>query len=1444
MAVDPNVYALSIQLQLESSDAFSTLEEFSQAAADVESRVSTAAQNSLNAITGLVENLNQQLSQAVATTGEFASMASKVEDNLSKSASTLRDAYTTEQDSLDDLQERLTNLEKIDDIQSDLEKSLENEQKTGQEYLALINRWIAALENKNLIHDQEAGMIEAEQDLVSQLGEEWESIEKTQISSRDVLLKISAALGTIWALVKNFDKETENFVTANYRVYGAQQQLVNNTRQLSAEYGIFREEAIATYKALADVKTPRDEIYKLSATVGRANRVTGLGIDQIAEYTRELRGAGFDAARTRKQIDMLSAAQRSFGLSTHDMQKAIEANNLSMEEQVAFFGKDAPEAFMKANLGLRAVAKELGVNQKAADDWVKTLQLTGVEAAIVWEGFAGIAADASIEDKFEAMGAASRNFVSELGITEAQMRGLQPLNEDQQVALSELTKEFGLTTDQLFMMARAQAELTDEQKAQMLTMAGLEKTFADQIEADKRWRESMNTLTAQLNQLKSAINAIIGFFVQLIADALIPVLKFFNFVIWAIGRVVFAIRTVINWMEKWIPGFSILMNVIRFVAGALLGLGLVLLLVGGGIAAFATAFSSASNIIRGSLNIIRTIGRAIVSIANAIGQSIRVIFTGLGQGLAALGNAVRPVIVPLMQLGVAALLVGAGFYLMGMGLAAAAEHGWAAFGMLVAMTVALIAIIVVFAIIATVAAPAIPLIVALAFAVLLLGAAAMLAGLGMYFMGMAVQQIALYGLAAAAALPALAGGVILLGIAGLFGFAGIMLLAVALWALAIPVMLLGVGFYMLAQALTMINADTILPIAWALLQASLVFLAAGVVLMPAAVLLAIGAVLISGAAAAIFAAGLLLVPGAWMMSVAAGLLQPAGEQLLAASQDLFESGSLILPAGLMMIGGAALLVAAMPILIAAGALMVPAGAALAAGSIAFRVGARFLGKAADAIYYNGTRVGRGGTQLLVGVQSILRASSMMYSAGKGLKKSVKALASGVKEIDEDDIELLDEFAWTLRMAGRDLLRGATYLNEGATLLVQAAQILSNGASIIQNAAQQLLPASIQLLYSGINIRTAGILLLIGSWMILDAVSSLWAAAFSLLMLAPLIINVGEQMIYGGRLMYYSGMYMVYAGQLWILAADYLTLGAQMLIDAANRIWAAGVMLQISAEQLYIGSFVLAIAAERLEFATYILWTAGRWLVPAALSIYVGMLWLESATGRFVRTIGRIDLMGKAMWTLAESFMMLKDAPIDSLGDAADSALDAIPNVNRVARELNKSADVFQQAADKFVKPVREIAGSLEELGAAMANIGGAGMMVQEDMDKLGAMLEKYTTLLEGTAQRIELAVVSKAQPAMAAAREEGLEDAVRSEAITQVQVMDKTEGEAEKVDEQTILLAAIAGSLAGINEKMEVVTGEGGGTELTTIVELLETYLPEITVKDEGLTTEFNQWMK
>ena len=1377
MSVDPNVYALSISLQLDSSDAFKTLAEFGVMASNIEENISSAAQSSLNSITGIVDNLNEQLASSVAMTGQFAAASSKLELHLSQAAASLKDAHSTQQDSLADLEERLVNLEKIKSLQEDLEKSVKSEHKTGGEFLNLIIRWISALENKNLVHGVEADMIKAEHKLLQNLTGETQKVKKNLKGSVDVMGRLEKATLTVWALIKNFDKETENFVTANYRVYGSQQQIVNSTRELSAEFGVFRQEALATYKALADVKTPRDEIYKLAGTVGRANRITGVGIETLANYSFQLRGAGFNAARTRKQIDMMSAAQRAFGLSTYDVQKAIESQTLSAAEQVLFFGKDAPEAFMKASLGLRALDKELGTN--SADDMMQRLQKTGVDSIVFWDTF-GMDAGEAIAEPMMAQARIAERIASEVGLTLDEIAA-GGLHADQMAEITETAKAFDVTSQMVIAGAKAHAELNDEQKKQLTTMAGVEKAMEAQIAANKRWAETMDTLTAQLAQLKSTINALVGYFFQLIADALLPFLKVLNWIIGVISTLIGWVRSIIGWMEKWIPGFHLLMNVIRFAVGLLIGFIAIIVTAGIALASFGFAFGSVSNIVQGGLDIITGVADAIVAITEAIGESIRVIFVGLGQGLAALGNSVRPVIIPLMQLGVAVLLVGAGFWLMGMGMAAAAEHGLAAVAVLAAMTVAMITMLTTFAIIATVAGPAIPLMLALAAVVLILGAAALLAGAGMYLMGMSIEQIGMYGPAAASALPLIAIGILAVGAAGWLGSAGVVMAAGALMILGVALWLIAIPLAMISSAIEGLTGESLTKFADALLASAWKISLAFIILIPALILLPYIAAGLLYAGVVLIAAGALFAVASIMIGFGAKLLGEGMSAIAAGAKD-FTGVDFIWLAWQLLAGGLLLLLAGVPFVI--GATLVGAAALLLGkGLYSLGEGAQQL-EGIDFIAMAGQLLAGGLLLLLAGVPFVIGAT-LVGAAALLLGKGLYSLGEGAQQLEGIDfIAMAGQLFW----GGLWLIAAAIPFTVGATLVGAAALLLGLGLYVLGKGAQQL---------EGIDFAAMAAQLR-------DGASNLVVAGDAMVLAAPSLIR---------------GAIGIYIGMMW------LEMTAKRFEKSADNISKMGKGISEFARAFYILS---GAPVESIGVA-----------VDSALEAMPGIHKLASELGKSASEIG------KGMSEFAQAFHILSGASVSvgSIGTATDSALAAMPGINKLADELDKSASKFQAASDKFVKPVTEIANSLEHLGMAMANISQQGLTIQTDLDKLGGMLDKYTTLLESTAARIEIAVVAKAQPAMATARSEGLEDAVRSEAITTVQVMNKTEGEARQIDNAGLDAQEQTAFLRNISEKVDVMTG-GGGTELTTIVELLETYLPGITGKEEGLSTEFNQWMK
>jgi len=164
---------------------------------------------------------------------------------------------------------------------------------------------------------------------------------------------------------------------------------------------------------------------------------------------------------------------------------------------------------------------------------------------------------------------------------------------------------------------------------------------------------------------------------------------------------------------------------------------------------------------------------------------------------------------------------------------------------------------------------------------------------------------------------------------------------------------------------------------------------------------------------------------------------------------------------------------------------------------------------------------------------------------------------------------------------------------------------------------------------------------------------------------------------------------------------------------------------------------------------------------------------------------------------------------------------------------------LMEATRRFRVPADELSAVLERLGAAVHNFGN-GLNLGDDLAKLSADLELYADLLEGAAQRVEAAVLARAVPAMKAAETAGIEEAVRSEAITTVQVLDRTEG---AVDDDRDIVGVMEQQLTlleSLDKKLEGMAG--GGAEMKSIINLLETYLPALERRESGLGSQFNTW--
>lgn len=1360
--VDPNIYALSIELSLDAGQAFDTLDSFEDAVVGLEEQVTTAAQNAIGKV-------DETISQVEANLGNLTSAIRGINLEGDKLAAALAGAGVEASDMTGDLDSQIAQVKKsmqfweeIRDLNEEIVDFGQEELERVEDYIKVIDQILKTVELKNKAHLEELDLVEQEQDLVSTFANTWNDVGDSINNANVRQVSFYSVLRNIFDLLLEFDKETENFVHANYRAYGSMQAITNETRVLSTEYGILRAESIAAMKALADVKTPIESIDKLTGEIGRLNRITGVTIDTWANYSRGLRFAGLDAEATTHHMNLMAAAQRKLGLASSDLQRIINDQNMSMEQQILMFGEDAPEAFMKMQLGLSGIAKELGMSEKAAQDWMKTLQFTGAEAIRFWTTFGEVAADAPVEERYAAMEKAARNFAKTAGISFEALANGEKLGEEQQIMLNTLAQRFGITGEQIMLMARASRNLTNEQKAMLMTVDGLDQAFAKEMGRNKQWQESIDNLTRQWETLKSSIMGILGVFAQLAADALVPLLRLLNGLIHYIGVVVNAFRDLWVWMENTIPGFSILSSAIKFAVGWALILVGVFATLGGLTGLLGNFFSFVTNGIVG------------------LGQAI-------GDGIAAMARAVQGVMIPLLALGAAFLMVGAGAYLFAQSVKTVAELGWAAIPALLGMiaTVGVLGLVLI-GLASLVQGPIAVGLLVLSAAFLAVGASAVMVGHGLMLAAQAFQILssAVIELAASGAIvdfskqmlsaswrvllaaPLLLAAALILAPAAIaFGIAGT-LLAAAMSIFSFAIYMLGAAGEKFASGMEALMAGVgfMTMIDWGtLVLGAGSLLAAGILLSLAAPFFAPAALLI-GLAGSLFASGM-----QGLQDGAAAMANIDWGTFIAGAMNMVVAGFILTLAATAFVP-AAMLIGVAGIILGTGLTMLASGAAKAADI-------DFTAMAANLLY---------GSGLLLWVGPVMLGAAMLL------------MPAGV----------------ALGVAGLMLWVGSIGINKSADLLVGVGEKLYEAGVSISGAIAPLTAGMLGLVPIGLASLLAGPSLLLGALALLPGAATIKLAGW--------LLESGANNLYDGSLT--------------------LSYAVKHLANSADELHVAGTYLLYASGAMMTGAATLSWGAVLLVGATAMLFIAGATMLPAAMSLYFGMFWLEGALRKLSNIAPGIADVGDSMWKLAMSFVILSSTNFNVLGDVADAGLRAIPKINAFSRDLSRSAITLNNAVNKFEGPASKLTQILNSMQDATQGLDLHGLALETDVAEMGAELEKYATALEAAATRVEAAVVAKALPAIDEANASGIAEVARSEAITTVQVMDQREG--NQTDENKLLAVQQVTLLAQLVELLTEFSGDGR-SEITDIHELLQEHLPHLTNNERGLlASEVNQWMK
>lgn len=1416
MAVDPNVYALSIQMQLDSGDAMDTLDQFSTGVSDVEKQVSDAAQSAMTSISDVASTVNNALTDSLKTTQAFSTASLDVEKAFQEIASQLDDMGDLSPEELD----------------------------TWLEILDVFDDVIKTIDKKNLLHDEELKKIQQEKEAADELSEMFKEVTKGIRESVAAVTAITKAFAALMETIAKASDIQEKFVENNYRMYGSMDGIAVQVRDIGREYGVLEGEAIEAYKALADVRTPRDEIGRMTSNLVQMNRVTGVGMTTLAEYTKQLRGVGATAASTELHLNRMQDMMRKAGLSAEQMNGILGDTEVSMQTLTAMFGsREGAEYFKETQVAAAGMAQALGFSAEAVSTQLNKMA-TDIDTIALMAGRAGMAIPKTAEETEQVF-----MKVSELAAKE--MQAIQDSNAslaEKNARMEALRESYGFHNQAALEASAAIGKEIERRRAAGEAIGDMNDLYESVTKSMEENYNATQRFARSWEDLKEATNGIFKEFWNLIGLVLTPMIKWLT-------RLANAVAWVVSWFT-WLYDVARKLPVLGWIiqwgeelVGLIFAIVFVFVLLAAATGGLTTAFSGLAAAFSSGGGIISRVGTAIQNTARIMGNVVVEIFRAIGRGLQALGRAVQPVMLPLLALGAALMMAGLGayFFASGVMMMASLPIGEMAARLFI-LVAAMITMIVAIAIVASVASPAVPVMYALGGALALIGLAALMMGAGLYLAAAAFQMIVdaigpqsppLW-----VKLPLVALGIMMVAAAAWFGVVPLMILAAAFLIAAVGAWVLAHAFVVIAGVIDQISSDKLIDIGYGVMIGGALFMAGAAMLLVGAGLLIAAAVLTAIAMAYLAPAAALMIPVGMQLLIGGALLFVASIQMLSAALMMFPASVMLFLSGMFILLGAVMMLTGAALLIPAAALLSAAGIALFAASIMFWFGVGAIFSAAASLMAVGIMVLIGGVGMYVGASMLYASTGILKAAASALKEAFAVLNEAIETMDFEGIARLHYASLLLAMAGIWLYIGGHGLLIGAVLLVWASVVLLLGAEYVSQAAQLMTPASEQFVQVGINFLIAGITMLIGASYILAATGILFASVYAMFFLAPMLTWAGYAMLVGAVLLYVVGLLLSWAGNLMVYASYTMMYAADIMMMAAEYLWWSGLALSLSGPMLAYGSMEVIWATHLLITAAFMLILAGRWLVPAAFAIWTGMWWLDAALSRFKNTIPVIEKVAAAVALLADSLQIMKDAPFYSLQNTARDGLAAIPMLNKFANQLPSVAERMASATEKFKKPASELAQVLNTLGDAILKFDGVGQGLAAEMESVSNTLDEYSFRLEAASQRIQTAVDQKAVPAMTAADNAGIDQAIRSEAITQVQVTTDTEGAEKATDEAAEASLSQLQVLNALNEKLGLMVGEGRANSIEEILSLLTAYLPEMANRRGGLSSEMNSWNK
>lgn len=859
MAFDPNLYAIQLEMDVNSVKAEKSLTDLGRSAENVEMALNKAMNSTLAQANVQVSQFNEQLKLSTVAAKQFGDQKTEdfkkfdefAEKNLEFTAETEKQLDLFKE-TRDLYKEQLDTFKLQSDIQDVITKKFQAQAK-------------AVAQVTNVASNAYNGLDTASE-TISEVSEEAEKAAVSNNKFETALNKINSAVQKLantvqgyWISFLKLTEVSERFATVNNRTYGSMHEITGQAHLTSLAFGLLSEKSLNATEALINIGVAKESLDELVVAVVQTNRVTGLSFESLAELTRQYEATGEGVQGYRKAMTQVMAAQRQFNLSVSQTQKVLDMHNASLHTSVGLFGNEAPKQILKSLLAMQAMTRDTGAASDVLETFAKELTASGVELLELHAQIGGNPFG-TIDEKKESI----------LNFYDRYAKHLSTIKDKDSELYRATANRLELEVTGMgrnFKMVLHLAELRKQAGMQNKTAMQIQEIYTqrmkDGLTITGEYQRGMAGLNAQWDVFRRVVFESLAPIANFIADGMWPFIWYANQIIQTLAWIVNGFVKLHQIFERLMPplalvrilfqrviglavlltvgfvvvtstiaamviGFYAWITVMSAASGALFGLNgsLFTFLSNAGtyIGSFFTRITASLQKFFGSFSKLFTggtttlsgfmtkIGQVLVRLGNYItafiskmATAINIFINKLLTSLPRLGAALMPLVIPMLAIGATMIMMGAAAWLLAKAFQVIAEYGWVG----IAMFFAFLTVIGLFAL-ALVGLGALAGNPVVAGGLLAIGAAILLIGIGV---ALAVGSIALLVVAFTGLLNAITSDIkerivgLTDGLLYLSSYAirlsiGLGIIGIAFAAVAIPLGVAGVAFAAIGYAIT------------------------------------------------------------------------------------------------------------------------------------------------------------------------------------------------------------------------------------------------------------------------------------------------------------------------------------------------------------------------------------------------------------------------------------------------------------------------------------------------------------------------------------------------------------------------------------------------------------------------------------------------------------------